>query len=416
MEAGNVNLGMSASPARPDQRLSLIDALRGAALFGVLLVNLLWFAGFENAVSDESLATLPTSALDAVIAEFIDLLVSAKAIGIFSFLFGVGFAMQLESMGRNDPAPGWRYSRRLMGLLILGLVHWLAIWSGEILHVYALAGFVLLALSGLRTRTLVAVGLVLAVLARPIVSRLYLLTGGDGSMLTPAADDLALRFDVFMNGSFADVVGLQLHTDVRWQLIPGPALGAILHALGRFMVGVAVARGGYLKDPAPHLRKLRWIAAIALPVGFVLEHDWTFAVWLQAHHLVNDTVAVQVFRHACNSLGVVCMTAGYVALFIVVWQCAVVRRALAWLVPAGRMALTNYLSQTAICYLLFFGFGLALMGRVGATACLAISVGIFVLQAAVSRWWLARFNFGPMEWLWRWWTYSTRPPLRRAAA
>ena len=69
-----------------------------------------------------------------------------------------------------------------------------------------------------------------------------------------------------------------------------------------------------------------------------------------------------------------------------------------------------------ICYLLFFGFGLALMGRAGATACLAISVVIFVLQAAASRWWLAHYNFGPMEWLWRWWTYSGRPLLRRAVA
>ena len=127
-------------------------------------------------------------------------------------------------------------------------------------------------------------------------------------------------------------------------------------------------------------------------------------------------MSVQIFRHACNSLGVASMTAGYVALFMVLWHFAVVRRALAWLAPTGRMALTNYLSQTAICYLLFFGFGLALMGRVGATACLAISLAIFVLQAAASRWWLARFNFGPMEWLWRWWTYSGRPPLRKVAA
>jgi len=408
--------GNRSAPAAPDQRLTLIDALRGAALFGVLLVNMLWFAGFENSVSDETLATLPTAALDARVAELIDLLMSAKAIGVFSFLFGVGFAMQIESMGRNGHAPQRRYSRRLVGLLLLGLVHWLAIWSGEILHVYALAGFVLLTLSGLRTRTLVVAGLVLAVLARPIVGRLYLLTGGDGSMLTPTVDDLALRYDVFMHGSFADVVGLQLRTDVNWQLISGSTLAAILHALGRFMIGVAVARGGYLKNPAPYLRKLRWIAAMTLPVGFLLEHDWIFGGWLQAHGLLSDPVSAQVFLHACNSLGVVCMTAGYVALFIVLWQLAAVRRALAWLVPTGRMALTNYLSQTAICYLLFFGFGFALMGRVGATACLAISVVIFVLQAAASRWWLAHYNFGPMEWLWRWWTYSGRPPLRRAVA
>ena len=405
-----------ATPASPQERLTLIDALRGAALFGVLLVNMLWFAGFENSVSSEALAKLPTAALDARIEELIDLLVSAKAIGVFSFLFGVGFAMQLEAMGRSGHAPRRRYSRRLVGLLVLGFVHWLAIWSGEILHVYALAGFALLALSGLRTRTLVGAGLLLAVLARPIVGRLYLLTGGDGSMLTPSVDDYALRYAVFVHGSFADAVGLQLRTDVWWQLVSGSTLAAVLHALGRFMVGVAVARGGYLRNSAAYLRPAAWLAAVALPAGFVLEHDWLLGEWLQAHGVFDDAISLQVFQHVCNSLGVVCMTAGYIALFLVCWQLPAVRRLLGWLAPAGRMALTNYLSQTAVCYLLFFGCGLALMGRVGATVCLGISVVVFLLQIFLSRWWLARFNFGPMEWLWRWWTYATRPLLRKVAS
>jgi uncharacterized protein len=400
--------------ASADERLTLIDALRGAALFGVLLVNMTWFAGFEHAVSPATLASLPTASLDVRVADLIDLLVSAKAIGIFSFLFGIGFAMQMEAMERNGHAPQQRYSRRLVGLLALGAVHWLAIWSGEILHVYAVAGFALLALAGLRTRTLVVVGLILAVFARPIIGRLYLLTGGDGSLLTPTDEDLAVRYDIFAHGSFADVVGLQLRQDVAWQLASGSALAALLHALGRFMIGMAVARRGYLRYPSRYLRPAAWLAALTLPLGFALEHDWAFAGWLQSRGLLQDPLAVQIFRHACNSVGVVCMTAGYVALFMLCWQLRVVRRMFAWLVPAGRMALTNYLSQTVICYLLFLGSGLALMGRAGATACLALSLAIFVMQLAISRWWLARFNYGPMEWLWRWWTYGAQPMLRKA--
>lgn len=404
------------NPANPDERITLIDALRGAALFGVLLINLMWFAGLGHAVPEETLAGLPTASLDARVEDLIDLLVSAKAIGVFSFLFGVGFAMQIESMERSDPAPHRRYSRRLVGLLILGLVHWLAIWSGEILHVYAVAGFVLLGLARLRTRTLVAVGLVLAVFARPIAGRLYLLTGGDGSMLTPSADDFALRLDVFTHGSFAEAVGLQLREDVAWDLASGGMLAALLHALGRFMVGIAVARGGYLRRPGEYLRPAAWIAALALPAGFVLEHDWIAGTWLQVHGWVTQPVALQMIDHACNSLGVVCMTAGYVALFMLCWQLELFRKLFGWLVPTGRMALTNYLSQTLICYLLFFGFGLALMGHVGTTVCLGISVAVYLMQALISRWWLARFRFGPMEWLWRWWTYGSRPLLRRSAA
>jgi uncharacterized protein len=394
--------------------VTLIDALRGAALFGVLLVNMMWFAGVGHAVPDAMLAGLPTASLDARVIDLIDLLISAKAIGVFSFLFGVGFAMQIESFRRWDPAPHRRYSRRLVGLLVLGLAHWLAVWSGDILHVYAVAGFVLLGLARLRTRTLVAVGLVLAVFARPIVGRLYLLTGGDGAMLMPSADVVALRFDVFTQGSFAETVGLQLREDVASQLVSGSTLADLLHALGRFMVGIAVARAGCLRRPGEYLRPAAWIAALALPAGFVLEHDWIFGDSMQAHGWVTQPVVLQILRHACNSLGVVCMTAGYVALFMLGWQVGRIRRMFGLLAPAGRMALTNYLSQTVISYLLFFGFGLALMGRVGATVCLAISAAVYLLQCLVSHWWLAHFRFGPMEWLWRWWTYGSRPLLRRS--
>ena len=100
------------SPVAPQDRLPMIDALRGAALFGVLLVNMMWFAGIDSAVSPLQLAALPTATLDARVDDFIDLLISAKAIGVFSFLFGVGFAMQLESLERRGVSPRRRYARR----------------------------------------------------------------------------------------------------------------------------------------------------------------------------------------------------------------------------------------------------------------------------------------------------------------
>lgn len=402
------------SPVAPAERLTLIDALRGAALFGVLLINMKWFAGMDSAVSPAALAALPTAPLDARIDDLIELLVSAKAIGVFSFLFGVGFAMQLESLERRGVSPRRRYARRLTGLLILGLVHWLAIWSGEILHVYALAGFIMLALTRMRTRWLVVIGLALAVLARPLAGRLYLLTGGDGSLMTPALHDLmAMRLQVFQHGSFSDAIALQFRQDIPWQLTSGSALAAVLHALGRFMIGMAVAREGYLRSPAAHWRGAAIMASIALPVGFVLEHDWTILRLMGELGWTPQPIAAQIFEHLCASLGVVCMTAGYVALFITLWQFAPARRALAMLAPAGRMALTNYLSHSAINYLLFFGFGLALMGRVGVAVCLAIAIAVYAMQIVLSRWWLARWNYGPFEWAWRWWTHGARPALRR---
>jgi uncharacterized protein len=413
-----MSVTQTTAPLAPHDRLPMIDALRGAALFGVLLINMMWFAGMDSeSVTRATFDALPTAALDARVDDLVDLLVSAKAIGVFSLLFGVGFAMQLESLERRGVSPRRRYARRLTGLLILGLVHWLAIWSGEILHVYAVAGFIMLLLTRVRTRWLVVVGLTLAVLARPIAGRLYLLTGGDGSLLTPALDhDMAARLQVFAHGSFADAVALQFRQDIYWKLTSGTALAAVLHALGRFMIGMAVARKGFLRDPAAHWRGAAMLAAIALPVGFVLEHDWAVLSFLRDLGWQPQPLATEIFKHVCASVGVVCMTGGYVALFMLLWTLPATRRALSVFAPAGRMALTNYLSHTAINYLLFFGFGLALIGRVGITVCLALSVAVYLSQLVISRWWLKRWNYGPFEWLWRWWTHGARPPFRRVVA
>jgi uncharacterized protein len=227
---------------------------------------------------------------------------------------------------------------------------------------------------------------------------------------------MAQRLDVFAHGSFADAVALQFRQDIPWQLTSGSALAAVLHALGRFMLGLAVARKGLLRDPAAHWRGAAVLTAICLPIGFVLEHEWAVLEFLRDLGWQPQPVVTQIFEHVCASVGVVCMTAGYVALFMLLWNLGPTRRALSVFAPAGRMALTNYLSHSAINYLLFFGFGLALIGRVGVAVCLALSIAVYVAQLVLSRWWLARWNYGPFEWLWRWWTHGARPRFRRVAA
>jgi uncharacterized protein len=120
---------------------------------------------------------------------------------------------------------------------------------------------------------------------------------------------------------------------------------------------------------------------------------------------------------ALSTFGTVPLAFGYIAAVTLLLQQAAWRRRLAHFAPVGRMALTNYLAQTVICLLLFYGYGAGLIGRVGATASLGIALLIFSMQLAWSPWWLARFHFGPAEWLWRSLTYGVLQPMRiRAAA
>jgi len=395
-------------------RLALIDALRGMALFGVLLVNMAWFAGFENTLTAAQVDALTTSLLDRAAGYGIELLVYAKAIGIFTFLFGVGFALQMQSMQRRGThdANG-TYLRRLTGLLILGLAHWLFLWSGEILHVYAMGGLLLLAVSRWKTRTLLVVGVTLAIFGRPVVGRLLavLTTGFPTGAITSDAQ-LGDRFHVFMHGSLVDVVSAQFWQDCLPQITTGVWAAAVVHALGRFMVGAAVARRGYLQNAGSYLRGYFVVLVAGMLIGSIAQRDWLLRDVLNSRGWVTDPDLLGFIGHIANSLGVVALTAAYIAAFVLAWQYQGLRRMLVVFAPVGRTALTAYLVQTPLCYMLFCGFGLGLMGRVGPAGCVALSVLVFAAQVTTSSWWLKRYRMGPVEWLWRWWTYGARPNFR----
>jgi uncharacterized protein len=402
-------------PTGEGARLGLIDALRGAALFGVLLVNMLWFAGFDNFLNQQQVDALTSPMLDSLSASAIDLFIYAKSIGIFTFLFGVGFWMQMRSLEERDSILAGRiYIRRMLGLMVLGVIHWM-LWSGDILHVYAIGGLILFSIRRWRIRTMVVVGLCLAVAARPLFGRfLELLSTGTIAGLDSVEVDLANRFSTFAYGGVWAVLAIQFREDLLPNIVTGGIVAATLHALGRFMVGVAVARGGYLRNVRVHWKAFSLVAVAGLIVGQVAQRDWVLRDLLAAHGLVESRELLGMIGHLSNSIGVTALTAAYVAAFCLAWQWAVPRRLLELFVPLGRMALTNYLTYTPVSYFLFCGFGLGLMGSAGPAFCLKLSVLIFGVQMIGSHLWLKFFRMGPAEWLWRWWTYGTRPQLRRA--
>ncbi|HJU40492.1 MAG TPA: hypothetical protein VJ724_13015, partial [Tahibacter sp.] len=160
---------MTAAPKA--QRIELLDALRGFALIGVLLVNLRYFSLYEL-LPDAGKAALVTAGADRAIAFAFAALVDTKSITLFTFLFGIGFALQFDE-GRRDAASTRRYLRRLGVLAAIGVAHGMLVWSGDILRYYAFAGLVLVACARLSTRALLAVGIAIALfgatLLRPLV-------------------------------------------------------------------------------------------------------------------------------------------------------------------------------------------------------------------------------------------------------
>ena len=391
-------------PVAPNERIATLDVLRGLALLGILLMNMEAF----NAPLELSFTGIdphwhgPDRWADA----FVYVFVQGKFFTLFSLLFGAGFAVmaqRAEVAGRDFTR---FYLRRSVGLLGIGLAHALLLWSGDILVAYALLSFMLLAFREAPRSWLPALGLVVY-LAAPT---LMLVLGALMSVLLDAA--LATQADAaqaaieaqrqaYGHGSYAQAVLQRLHDF-------GASLGALLlvgpQVLGMFLIGAWFARSGAIARPGEFPRLFAALRWGVLPLGLAVMVD--SAGWTP--HVAPGRFDLRVAGvYALNALAGLLMCMGYLA-WGVRWS-----HRLQWLAPAGRMALSNYLLQSLVCTLLFYGYGLGMFEQMGRLWQLLFAVALFAVQVAASHAWLRRFRFGPVEWLWRAITYAQLPPLRR---
>jgi uncharacterized protein len=404
----------AAVPVAQSDRIVEVDILRGVALFGVLAMNFVGFAGPYVFATEAELAALPTAGIDRAVNFLVEWLIGDKANTMFATLFGLGFYIQLQ---RGEGRPGFarRYARRLTWLLVFGILNLLFLWVWDILHLYALAGFFLLLMRRWSTRALVIFGLVAALYSGELQKLLASLAGLPPLIPDSDYSDAAVleRQQALLSGDYLDIVVLFARwTWIEW-LASGIMAAWVVYALGRFALGAAIGRSGILDDVARHLPMLRRIARIALPGGLV----FALVVRLLQHEQLGNGELGAAIGEALRSPAALLLVAGYASAILVACQSGTGRRVFALFGPVGQMALTNYLMQ-GLAYgfvLSGVGPGLELAGKIGTAAVMAICIAVFALQIGVSHWWLARYRFGPMEWLWRWLTYGgAMPPLRRA--
>lgn len=399
---------MSAAPVAGPQRHEVLDALRGLALFGVLLVNLRDFSLYAL-LPDAAQAALPTAGIDRVLATAMALLVDVKSATLFAMLFGVGFALQMQRAA-SDPDVARRYLRRLLLLVVIGLAHAWLLWWGDILRYYAVLGLLLLPLGRAGPRVLAVAGLLIALFATPllrpfIMPALPALPGAAAA----AADAVA----AFSGQDAGAVLATNLDYDLRMRIANW---SLVLFVLGRLLVGAAIGFAGVLQEPQRHRRFWRTLLAVCLPLGiaatvFVVLRD---NAWLFADGWWKTTAARNVST-VVRSASSLALALSYMALVVLLFETRA-RRALVAFAPVGRMALTHYLGQTVLGIALFYGIGLGIGPRYGLIGTLIAAIAIFALQTAASRWWLQRYRFGPAEWLWRSLTYGQLQPLRRGTA
>ena len=403
-----------AAPSAPvgvAERMTVLDAIRGVAVLGILLINIEPLSGYAfTPASSHTLFVSP--AADAVTWFLLAVLVEGKFYSLFSFLFGVGFAVFVQrAAARGADAPRL-FKRRLIGLLLIGLVHTLLIWFGDILLTYALLGFALIPFLRRDDRSVLrwAAALLLAPIA---LYALLLLVAGQGPAPAPSGDGAALPAVMvaasqgFIDGNYLQVVKGNVVFTIA-NVVRRFLLMFFPRVVGMFLLGFWAGRNGVFArlDDYRDLARRTWIvgATVGLPLALI---GW----WWGDHALGPPNVA-GLIETVINSVGVPLLALGYAAgLWLLFARTPALMRALA---PVGRMALSNYLMHSVVGVIVFYGLGFGLFGKLSLTSAIVVALLLFGVQVVFSPWWLERARFGPAEWLWRMFTYGRRFDLFRA--
>jgi uncharacterized protein len=390
-------------PVLGQERIEPIDILRGVAILGILIVNMGLFSMPEGV------------AVDGIAQRLIYFFAQEKFKALFSFLFGLGLAVQMMRAKARRARFLPLYARRLFVLFLIGVAHFLLLWDGDILHDYAENGFVLLLFRRLSPRTLLVwVGIFLAI---PMffygLTTYYSITSRVSAPLKSWISREAESVDqetivetgrVYSRGSYGEMVAL------RARELPGDMTPDIddAYVLALFLLGLYAGRRRIFHDIPAHLPFIRRVQRWGLAIG--VAGNAAFAVG-GAFDPAPGSV-MQNLGRLCLVLGAPAMMLFYASTIILVTQREKWRRRLAPLAAVGRTALSNYLLQSLVCTTIFYSYGLALFGKVSPAIGLLLTLGIVFIQVPLSVWWLRRFQFGPIEWLWRSLTYWRRQPMR----
>jgi uncharacterized protein len=404
------------APVAATERILALDVLRGCAVLGILVMNVQGFALPFAAYSNLGVWEAP-SRLDTWLWGVAHLFAEQKFMTLFSLLFGAGVALMLDRLERKELRAAAVHYRRTLGLLLIGLAHAYLLWYGDILVTYAICALALYPFRHVRPKRLLVTGLLVLCVA-PVVSQgwgyhvRHLPEAERAEALAamrPSEEQIAAEIEAYRGGWWGQMehrakTSLWLETLIL-------AFFTLWRAGGLMLIGMAFYKWGVItaaRSPAFYRRLALGgfglgVPLVAFGMAYVLQHDFSFrATWLDGG----------LFNYF-GSLGV---SLGYIAV-VMLWCLTVapgpVTRSLA---AVGRMALTNYLMQTILCVLIFYGYGLGLFAHLSRSALWLVVLAIWAFQMLVSPWWLARFRFGPFEWLWRTMTYRRLQPMRTGSA
>lgn len=405
------------------ERIAALDLIRGVAVLGILAVNIAGFAGPPSATYTPSIPT-PAGPADEWAFAAMFWLFEGKMRALFSLLFGASmllFVERADEQGRDGQA---LQLRRLGWLALFGYLHFLLLWWGDILFLYAVAGTIALALRKASAPALVGSGMALFLFWQVAGAALSLSDAAIEQAALARPNDAALQERIgaikapYRVQDAADMAEARrdwgAQVTAKLSARPFYPLRVTLFAIGEtlpyMLLGMALLRAGFFSSQWP-ARRLRQIALAGLGLGGAVSL-WA-ALWARAAHFPEMTMRLLV--NYALGLPHLAMALGYAALLML----AMPRLVRNWpghlLMAAGRMAFSNYIGTSLVMGALFYGWGLGLFARHGAAAHWLFVLLGWALMLGWSAPWLARFRQGPLEWLWRSATEWRMQPLRRRA-
>lgn len=393
-------------------RVQVLDVLRGFALAGILIINAMSILAVNGSTPA---FTVDIPVLDRTLQDLILFFVESKFFTLFSLLFGIGFAIQIQSAEKQGNAFLPRISRRMFGLLIFGLLHIMLLWDGDILLIYAITGTLLIAFRNTafgRIRKwvigLLAVPgiLVFVVLIYTLLARL-----SDAGSATFAKNDRSLAAEFantdatqkLIQNSFIQGIGDRFHSYLELSPL---LFSRIPTVLAMFLIGLYLGRSNFIRMIPEKIETLKRFRFWGLTIGFSLM----FLIVTGTKFLPTISALVAIIEDQYLAGPILCL--GYASALTLAFLKNPNRRIYRFFSRIGRMALTNYLSQSLVLTFVSYGWGLGLALKLNGFQVLGICIGLFVVQVVLSDMWLKKFKYGPLEWVWRCFTYWRVLPIK----
>jgi uncharacterized protein len=427
----------AAGPVTASERFESLDLLRGVAILGILVMNIyafaMPFAAYFNPYrmgGDEpwNLATW------AVTHVFFD----QKFMAIFSMLFGAGIVLMMNRAESRGAAFRPVFFRRQVWLLFIGLGHLVLLWFGDILTFYAIVGMLVYVLRRQTARRLIVIACLMlpvplflnygfsfyleALAERAPAIEAIVAEGGELSaedeavldqweasrqFFAPTAEDIEREVSAH-TGSYGDALRYRVEHSLP-SLVPALPFFILWRVGGLMLLGMALMKAGVLTGERT-ITFYRRLTLTAYGIGLPLT---LFSAWAYFAHDFDAIYGVR-WGGIPNYIGSIFVALGHLGLVLLAVKSGFAPALAARFRAVGRMALTNYLMQSVVMTSVFYGYGLGLYGEVPRFAQMLFVAGLITLQLAASPWWLARFRFGPAEWLWRSLTYGRLQPMRLA--